>query len=100
MQGDDIANDIDLMLKKLTEVKTKPDKPNKRDLYRVQDALCQLRSLFHYLVRPPSAPRAPSLGEKLWSCVHHVRPGGGGGLGCSHRGWVCVLSMAGAAPLH
>lgn len=72
MQGDDIANDMDIVLKKLGEVKTKPQNPSKRDLARVGDALIQLRTLFHYLIQPPSPPRFPTLADKLWTAVTHV----------------------------
>ena len=73
MQGDEIVSDLDIALKKLSEVRIKPDKANKRDFMRVADSILQLRTLFHYLMRPPTAAKGSQIVDKLWSCVTHVR---------------------------
>jgi hypothetical protein len=73
VQGDEILNDVDLVLKKLSEIATKPGNPSKRDLSRLCDGLIQLRTLFHFLVTPPSPAKAPVIAEKLCKIVEHVR---------------------------
>lgn len=76
VQGDDIASDVTLFAKKLSETKTKADAPNRRDFMRVFDVLTSLRALVHYLERPPSDTHGPAINAKLWDCVTQVSADG------------------------
>jgi hypothetical protein len=70
VQGDPVLDELDLLIKKLADVKLAASKPSRRDAMRFGDLALSLRFLVHFLREPPRA--AGDFSQRLQTALNHA----------------------------